>query len=71
MWNKAALPGILYGCEVLPIRKQELRKLDSEAAALGKFILQLKNKTNVTAQLISGIETVEYHYYKWVIGYCT
>ena len=72
MWNKAALPGILYGCEVLPIRKQELRRLDSEAAALGKFILQLpKNTTNVTAQLVSGIETVEYHYYKRVIGYRT
>ena len=72
MWNKAALPGILYGCEVLPIRKQELRRLDSEAAALGKFVLQLpKNSTNVTAQLVSGIETVEYHYYKRVIGYRT
>ena len=72
MWNKAALPGILYGSEVLPIRKQELRKLDSEAAALGKFILQLpKNSTNVTAQLVSGIETVEYHYYKRVMGYRT
>ena len=72
MWNKAALPGILYGCEVLPIRKQELRKLDSEAAAIGKFILQLpKNSTNVTTQLIAGIETVEYHYYKRVIGYRT
>ena len=72
MWNKAALPGILYGCEVLPIRKQELRRLDSEAAALGKFILQLpKNSTNVTAQLVSGIETVEYHYYKRVLGYRT
>ena len=70
MWNKAALPGILYGCEVLPIRKQELRKLDSEAAAIGKFILQLpKNSTNVTAQLVAGIETVEYHYYKRVLGY--
>ena len=72
MWNKAALPGILYGCEVLPIRKQELRKLDSEAAAIGKFILQLpKNSTNVTTQLIAGLETVEYHYYKRVIGYRT
>ena len=72
MWNKAALPGILYGCEVLPIRKQELRKLDSEAAAIGKFILQLpKNSTNVTAQLVAGIETVEYHYYKQVLGYQT
>ena len=70
MWNKAAIPGVLYGCEVLPIRKQELRKLNSEAASLGKFILQLpKNTTNVTAQLVAGIETVEYHYYKRVIGY--
>ena len=72
MWNKAAIPGILYGCEVLPIRKQELRKLDSEAAAIGKFILQIpKNSTNLTAQLIAGIETVEYHYYKRVLGYRT
>ena len=70
MWNKAAIPGILYGCEVMPIRKQELRKLNSEAASLGKFILQIpKNSTNVTAHLVGGIETVEYHYYKRVIGY--
>ena len=70
LWNKAALPSILYGSEVLPIRKQELRKLDSEAASIGKFILQLPaNTTNVTVPLIAGIETMEYHYYKRVLGY--
>ena len=72
LWNKAALPSILYGSEVLPIRKQELRKLDSEAASMGKFILQLPaNTTNVTVPLIGGIETMEYHYYKRVLGYQT
>ena len=72
LWNKAALPSILYGSEVLPIRKQELRKLDSEAASMGKFILQLPaNTTNVTVPLIGGIETMEYNYYKRVIGYQT
>ena len=70
LWNKAAIPGILYGCEVLPIRKQELRMLNSEAASLGKFILQIpKNSTNVTAHLVGGIEAVEYYYYKRVLGY--
>lgn len=70
LWNKCAVPTILYGSEVIPIRKQELNKLNSEAASLGKFILQLpKNTTNITAFIMSGIDTIEYHYYKRVLGY--
>ena len=41
LWNKVALPSILYGSEVIPIRGQELKKINSEATQIGKFILQL------------------------------
>ena len=42
LWNKVALPSILYGSEVIPIRGQELRKINSEATQVGKFILQFQ-----------------------------
>ena len=69
LWNKCAIPAILYGAEVLPIRQQELQKLNNEASSLGKFILQLpKTTTNITAFIMAGIDTVEYHYYKRILG---
>ena len=56
LWNKVALSSILYGAEVIPIRPLELKKMNSEAAQVGKFILQLpKSTSNVTASLISGL----------------
>ena len=70
LWNKVALPSILYGSEVIPIRGQELRKINSEATQIGKFILQLpRSTTNITPTLIAGIEQIEYSYYKRVLAY--
>ena len=70
LWNKVAVPAILYGSEVLPIRQAELRKLDSDAAAIGKFILQLpQNTTNVTGMLVGKIHTMKYEYMKKVLAY--
>ena len=70
LWNKVALPSILYGSEVIPIRGQELRKINSEATQIGKFILQLpRSTTNITPTLIAGIEQIEYPYYKRVLAY--
>lgn len=70
LWNKCAVPTILYGAEVIPIRQQELQKLNSEASSLGKFILQLpKTTTNMTSFIMAGVDTIEYHYYKRVLGY--
>ena len=70
LWNKVAVPAILYGSEVIPLRKTELRQLNSEAATLGKFILQLpQNTTNVTSFLVTEIKSMTYEYYKKVIQY--
>ena len=70
LWNKVAVPAILYGSEVLPIRQAELRKLDSDAASIGKFILQLpQNTTNVTGMLVGKIYTMRYEYMRKVIAY--
>lgn len=55
LWTKTAIPSILYGSETVPLRQQELRKLNSDAASIGKFILQLpKTTSNITATLIAG-----------------
>ena len=59
LWNKVALSSILYGSEVIPIRPLELKKMNSEAASVGKFVLQLpKSTSNVTASLLSGIKCI-------------
>ena len=70
LWTKVAVPAILYGSEVIPLRKTELRQLNSDAATVGKFILQLpQNTTNVTSFLVTGIRSMTYEYYKRVIQY--
>ena len=71
LWTKTATSAILYGSEVIPIRKKELEILNSDAANVGKFILQIQpNSTNITAALVGGITTMKYEYYKRVISYC-
>ena len=70
LWNKVALASILYGAEVIPIRPLEIKKMTSEAAKIGKYILQLPQSTsNVTVSLLAGIEQIEYTYYKKVLTY--
>ena len=70
LWNKCAIITILYRSEVIPIQKQELNKINNEAASLGKFILQLpKNTTNITTFIMAVIDSIEYHFYKKVLGY--
>ena len=65
LWLKVAVPSILYGSEVIPIRKAELTNLDQIASTMGKIILQLpKNTTNVTSVLLAGIPSITYEYMK-------
>ena len=70
LWAKVAVPAVLYGTEVIPLRRTELKQLNSDAAAMGKFVLQLPmNTTNVTSFLVGGVKSMTYEYYKRVITY--
>ena len=70
LWSKVAVSSILYGAEVLPIKQKELRMMDSEAALIGKFALQLpSNSTNVISSIVAGVKTMTYEYYKRVLAY--
>ena len=70
LWQKVAMVAILYGCEVLPIRKAELDHLESATASVGKFMLGLKSGVaNVVAQLAAGLESANYTYLRKVMRY--
>ena len=70
MWKKIALPAIFYGCEVLPVRKEELDHVDSVAAGIGKYILQLnRSSANIVAALGANIAPARHYYLRKVMRY--
>jgi len=70
LWQKVAMVAILYGCEVLPIRKAELDHLESATASVGKFMLGLgSGAANVVAQLAAGVDSARYTCLRKVMRY--
>ena len=60
--KKVAVPAILYGCELLPMRLAELKIAESSAASVGKYMLNLtRGSSNLVSPLAAGLRTMEYH----------
>ena len=56
IWLNVAIPSVLFGCEVMPLSKFTIAKLDSIQAKVGKLILQLPpGSTNTVAALDAGL----------------
>ena len=70
LWARVAILAILYGYEAIPIRKEELKHLNSAAASIGKFSLGLGvGAANVVAALAAGVQTGRYQYLQKFMRY--
>ena len=70
VWKLVALPAILYGCEAVLIRHNELELIEKEQAKVAKFILQLNQTTqNVVAQTLADFEPIKIVYWRRVIKF--
>ena len=59
LWTRCALPSILYGCEIIPLRQSTLHDVERCQALVGKFILQIpRNSSNVCSSLDAGLPPV-------------
>ena len=59
LWTSAALPSILYGCEVIPLTQSTISEVERCQAQVGKFMLQLpRSSANVSACLDGGLKPV-------------
>ena len=70
IWKFIALPGILYGCETVHIRKNELKAIEQAQTKIAKFILQVESSTaNVITQVLADMELVEIIYWRRVLNF--
>ena len=59
LWTRMAIPAILYGTEILPLKQSTINVIERCQSSVGKFILQLpRNSTNVVANLDAGLRPI-------------
>ena len=59
LWTSCALPSILYGTEIMPLRQETIHELEKYNSMVGKFMLQLpRSSANVTTYIDAGLRPI-------------